>query len=130
VENLTDAQAVITDLWDSLPTTGLGLAAPQIGSDLRIFVARVNGLEVAMINPYIVKSSGSFLADEGCFSLPGRMFTVRRFKIVKIRGWVNGIQRTVNGHDNLAVVLQHELDHLDGRMIDETSWAEHGGRVR
>jgi peptide deformylase len=102
---------------------GVGLAAPQIGVPLRIFVADVSigrdpaGLYV-FINPEFVEREGMQLEEEGCLSLPGFNATVARPERVTVKGLDrNGAEHSVTGTGLLARCLQHEMDHLDGKLF-------------
>ena len=90
---------------------GLGLAANQIGSNLRVFVLNFNGMKV-YVNPEILEQEDDFVFDgEGCLSFPGEVYCTRRFKRIKIRS-DSGPDEILAGIE--AVAFQHELDHLDG----------------
>lgn len=96
----------------------LGLAAPQIGVNLRVVI--VAG--TPMINPEFKPAAVSIDVTEGCYSLPndGKRFLVKRAKY----GWatwydVDGTFREEKVHDMKAVILQHEIDHLDGKCCDQ-----------
>jgi peptide deformylase len=102
---------------------GVGLAAPQVGVPLRIFVVDVsvgrdpNGLLV-MINPEFVERDGVQLEEEGCLSVPGFNATVMR----PMRAVVKGLNRQGEEYQHegtglLARAFQHELDHLDGTLF-------------
>jgi peptide deformylase len=102
---------------------GIGLAAPQIGTALRIFVVDLSigrdphGLLV-MINPEWVERDGMQLEEEGCLSVPGFHATVARPLHVVMRGLDrSGRERTVEAHGLLARALQHEMDHLNGILF-------------
>ena len=102
---------------------GVGLAAPQIGVDLRVFVVDVSvgasphELHV-LINPKFVEREGMQLEEEGCLSLPGFNATVARPARVVVRGLDRSGRRVeVEGRGVLARALQHEMDHLDGRLF-------------
>jgi peptide deformylase len=102
---------------------GVGLAAPQVGAPLRIFVADVSvgrdpaGLKV-FVNPTFTERDGMQLEDEGCLSVPGFNATVARPVRAVIRGLNrDGVEHTVEGTDLLARCFQHEMDHLDGRLF-------------
>lgn len=105
----------------------VGLAAVQLGKAVRMFAFIVNpaaskdaeDIQV-IINPELVYAKGSRLVHEGCLSIPGKTFVLKRAKIVKIRGLnLSGEPRSYRGRDFLAQVFQHELDHLDGVLIDQ-----------
>jgi peptide deformylase len=102
---------------------GVGLAAPQIGVPLRIFVVDVTAGRSAkelmtFINPSFVERDGMQLEEEGCLSLPGFNGTVARPARAVVRGLdLDGKEHTVEGTQLLARAFQHEMDHLDGRVF-------------
>lgn len=111
---------------------GVGLAAPQIGIKKRIIVIDDKVDEdgnpgphpMYLVNPEIVeKSDETFLFKEGCLSVPGQSAEVERHKRVKVRYLdYNGQEQELEAEDLLAVILQHETDHLDGVLyIDHLS---------
>ncbi len=102
---------------------GIGLAAVQIGRPIRMLVADVGdrapkGVSKIYINPVIVETAGESVYDEGCLSVPGINAEITRPEEISIRfydgkgkvreGWIDGL---------LARVLQHEIDHLDGKLF-------------
>lgn len=102
---------------------GVGLAAPQIGVSLRLFVADITVGEkpdslVVLANPKIVAASGRLIEEEGCLSVPGVRADIPRAESVEIRG-INLDQKEVSlkGRGYLARAFQHEMDHLDGILI-------------
>lgn len=98
---------------------GVGLAATQIGSDLRLCVIETDGVQYVLINPQITaKSKTRFISEEGCLSFPGKFFPISRHKEVQVRYLdEKGKPSKIKGRDLLARALQHELDHLDGVLI-------------
>ena len=102
------------------PLKAIGLAAPQFGEMVRVIAVKKDELtSIAIVNPEIVKEKGEQPSMEGCRSIPGRLYLVRRPKIVKIKGMnLNNERITIKGHNLLATVLRHEVDHLDGVLID------------
>jgi peptide deformylase len=100
---------------------GVGLAAPQVGVPIRLFVFSLSeepGSEQVCMNPTLSGLDGADEKEEGCLSIPGAMVTMRRAtKAVMDAFDLTGqpIQRV--GHDLEARVWQHEMDHLDGRLI-------------
>lgn len=100
---------------------GVGLAAPQVGVLKRILIASPNaepGEEIVLINPVIVKSTGEQIGPEGCLSLPGVTGQVRRarhidYEIMNLEG--KTIQLSASNF--LARIIQHEMDHLDGKLL-------------
>ena len=102
------------------PMKAVGFSAVQFGELIRLIVVRVRGLEVVLVNPEIVKQVGEHVVREGCKSVPGKLFAVKRPKIVKVRGLnLDGQVKAVKGRDFLAQALAHEVDHCDGVMIDK-----------
>ena len=98
----------------------IGMAAPQLGELIRVYVVRLQGIDWVVINPEVVKSKGKQMSYETCESIPGEVFNVERAEIFKVRALdLDGNQRGYKGHGLLAAVLQHEFDHLDGILIDE-----------
>jgi peptide deformylase len=100
---------------------GVGLAAPQVGVSLRLFVCNPTGDEGddrVCINPEIVESSGAEEAEEGCLSIPGVTVKMRRATQIVLRATgLDGKTSVVFGEGLTARVWQHEADHLDGRLI-------------
>jgi peptide deformylase len=119
-----DVQTIINDMIDTMyAAPGIGLAAPQIGVPLRIFVVdlsvgrKADDLMV-FINPVFVERDGVQLEEEGCLSVPGFNATVARPSRAVIKGLDRtGVERTVEGSDLLARAFQHEMDHLDGKLF-------------
>lgn len=101
---------------------GVGLAAPQIGLPVRLFVAEGTNPEsgkhfkIAMANPTIIKSEGEQVGVDGCLSIPGYYgVNVRRAESVVVRGQdLQGKPLRVSAQGYFAWALQHEIDHLDG----------------
>lgn len=129
VEQFTqDLARLAADLIETMYNhEGIGLAAPQIGCDLQLFVAnpsQVRGQELVVVNPALEASGGRTAIVEGCLSLPNRWERVRRAARVRMRGQdTMGKSMAVEAEGLLAVVLQHEFDHLQGRLfIDRLSW--------
>ena len=125
VEAVTpEIDALIDDMIETMyAAPGIGLAAPQIGVDLRIFVTDVSagrdsGDLVVMINPELVAADGVQNREEGCLSLPGFEAVVARPQRAVVRGLDRaGCAREVEGTGLSARAFQHELDHLDGRLF-------------
>jgi peptide deformylase len=101
---------------------GIGLAAPQIGVPLRVFVVDLSvgkraGDLIELVNPEFVVCEGLQLEEEGCLSLPGFNATVVRPTRAVVKGFDrDGAEKTVEGNGLLARALQHEMDHLDGTL--------------
>ncbi|MFB9888237.1 peptide deformylase [Planobispora takensis] len=97
-----------------------GLAAPQIGVPLRVFVYDVEGRSGHLVNPRLELSERRVVADEACLSAPGRWWPLERSYMVTARGRdMFGKPVVVRALGTLARVLQHESDHLDGVLFTD-----------
>ncbi len=97
---------------------GIGLAAPQIGIQKRLFVYDIGDGEGVLINPEIVESDGEFMYEEGCLSIPGLYVEMLRPARVHVRGLnLDGETVDVEADDLLGRLFQHELDHLNGVLM-------------
>lgn len=119
-------QILVEDLYDTLyAANGVGLAAPQIGENLRVFVIDV-GTDpktmnpITFINPKILKKEGAVNSYEGCLSFPDAYTNVRRYKYVKVKALdIKGKPFIIEADEGslLARAIQHEFDHLDGILF-------------
>lgn len=117
---------LVKDLLDTMYSqNGVGLAAPQIGVNYRVFVIDVSSGDeplnpMVFINPKFIKKTGAFESEEGCLSFPEVFTKVRRYKNVTIKA-LDGKGRSfileANGGTLLTKALQHEYDHLDGILF-------------
>lgn len=119
--NTIDAsiQKLIDDMIDTLrASSGVGLAAPQIGVPLRIVVIEMPGEEViTLINPVVMKRKGERVLTEGCLSMPGYQGEIKRSLTVKVRAQDrHGKEIRLKGEGLFAQVLEHETDHLNGTL--------------
>jgi peptide deformylase len=113
-------QRLVIDLMDTCRLPGrAGLAAPQIGVDLRVFAYNVDGLRGYVVNPELVSTDGPLEeSPEGCLSIPGLFVDTPRAAHATVRGMSAGGQPVeVEGRGLLARCLQHETDHLEGRLF-------------
>lgn len=119
-------KTLITDMLETMyHAQGVGLAAPQVGVNLRIFVIDVSDPSgpinpQVFVNPKIIKKSGAINSYEGCLSFPKAYTNVRRYKNVMVKALdMNGRPFVIEGKDGelLARCLQHEFDHLDGKLF-------------
>ena len=120
----------IRDLLDEMialmrESEGIGLAANQAGLDLCLAVIELSGKVYKMINPRIVSSSGKVVFEEGCLSFPGLELDIRRAAKVTVRYTdETGGECELQAQDLLAIALQHEIDHLNGKtFVDRISIA-------
>lgn len=116
------AAALVTDLIDSVRLPGrAGVAACQIGVNLRVFSLNIDGAISVVINPELVAVAGELeLVDEGCLSVPGLQFPRRRYPFATVTGVdLAGDVVTLSGSGLMAQALQHELDHLNGHLFIE-----------
>jgi peptide deformylase len=111
---------LIDDMIDTMrAANGVGLAAPQVGVSLRVAVIEVPGEDViTLINPEIIKKKGERVIEEGCLSIPGYQGEVKRAVTVKVKARNrDGREVRITATDDiLAQALEHELDHLEGRL--------------
>jgi peptide deformylase len=112
-------RALVADLMDSVQVPGrAGVAASQIGVNLRAFSYNVDGEIGYILNPVLVEVSGEpELIDEGCLSVPDLWFKTSRYPFARATGIdLDGNPIEVSGTGVLAQALQHETDHLDGLL--------------
>ncbi|CAA6828002.1 MAG: Peptide deformylase (EC [uncultured Sulfurovum sp.] len=124
---------LLDDMYDTMrEKNGVGLAAIQVGVDIRALIINIpvedaeegvdqpkeNTLE--MINPVIIEADGNEKFQEGCLSIPGVYEDVERAKHVKVNYFDrDGHAHTVEDEDFLAIAIQHEMDHLEGKVFIE-----------
>lgn len=117
---------LVHDLLETMyAKNGVGLAAPQIGVNYRVFVIDVSSNDeplkpLVFINPKIIKKSGAVISNEGCLSFPEAYTDVKRYKNVTVKALdINGRPFVMEGKDGslLARAMQHEFDHLDGILF-------------
>ncbi len=112
-------RGLIDDLLDTVQVPGrAGVAAVQIGVNLRAFSYNVDGVIGYIINPVLVEVSGEpALVEEGCLSVPGFFFPRLRHPVARVTGIdVDGNPLELSGEGLMAQALQHETDHLDGKL--------------
>lgn len=130
-------RSLVTDLLDTVAFDGrAGLASTQIGFTQRAFSLNIDGEISYVLNPEIIELSGEpKLTGEGCLSVPDLWFDVMRFPKAKVRGIdVGGNEVIIEGEGLLAQALQHECDHLDGKLylsrLDRESRGEAMRQIR
>jgi peptide deformylase len=132
-EPITEINDEVVELADQMAETmysapGIGLAATQVGVAKQLLVAdiaprRPESELIVLINPEIVAAEGEVIFEEGCLSVPDYQAEVKRHERVTVRGLnLKGERVEIEAEGLLAVVLQHEIDHLNGKLfIDRLS---------
>ncbi len=110
---------LVDDMLETMyEAPGVGLAAPQIGVSKRVFVADIGEGPFVMVNPVLTVTEGRWKFEEGCLSIPGKYWTIKRYDFVVAEGLdVEGNPVAYEGDELLGRVLQHEIDHLDGTLL-------------
>ncbi|CAQ82549.1 MULTISPECIES: peptide deformylase [Photorhabdus] len=123
VTNVEAIQGLIDDMLDTMYSTdnGIGLAAPQVGRKEAVIIIDISATRdepLILVNPKIVEKDRSVIGQEGCLSVPGYYADVERFEKVKVEALNrHGETITVESEDFLAIVMQHEIDHLHGKIF-------------
>ncbi|TPW73791.1 peptide deformylase [Schumannella sp. 10F1B-5-1] len=114
-------EQLVDDLVETVQIPGrAGLAAPQIGVGLRAFSWNVDGEVGYVLNPVLEVWGEPEIVDEGCLSVPGFYFPRRRYPNARVRGIdLAGDEIVIEGEGLMAQALQHETDHLDGKLYIE-----------
>jgi peptide deformylase len=121
-----DVAQLVADMAETMyAAPGVGLAAPQVGVGQRVIVLDVRDEEeepgvrlLKLINPEIAEREGELVWEEGCLSVPDLTAPVRRARRVLVRAWtVEEREVEIEAEELLAVALQHEIDHLDGKLF-------------
>ncbi len=130
-----DLRTLIDDMFETMyEAPGIGLAATQVDVHRRLLVADVSPDKTephVLINPVIVEKDGVTVTDEGCLSVPGYYEEVERAQHIRVRFLDrDGQQREMEADGLLAVCIQHEMDHLEGKLfVDYLSEAKRS-RIR
>lgn len=107
--------AMLQTMYDE---PGIGLAAPQVGIQKRFFVYDLGDGPAAIINPVVHETSGEWLYEEGCLSVPGLHWEITRPKEVHITGYgLDGEEISIEADELASRAFQHEMDHLDGILL-------------
>jgi peptide deformylase len=122
VESFDDAlHRLAGDMIETMhEAPGVGLAAPQVGRSIRLIVFDLQDDTGprSLANPTLFNEWGEQLEEEGCLSVPGVYYPVRRFQKIHAQGFdLSGVPVSIEAEDLLARVLQHEVDHLDGLLF-------------
>lgn len=123
VESVDDElRSLIDDLFETMyAAPGIGLAATQVDAHKRVLVADVSANKSephALINPLILEKDGVTVTEEGCLSVPGYYEEVERAEHIRVR-FLNrdGEEVEMDAEGLLAVCIQHEMDHLEGKLF-------------
>lgn len=122
VEHHADRKQLIADMFETMRAhKGIGLAAPQVGVSERILIAEVRGQRIVLINPQIeTVSRHKAWNREGCLSIPGKFVGVKRPTSVTMTGYdENWSVVRLEARHQTAVVVLHEFDHLNGRLMTD-----------
>lgn len=118
------AAELARDLFETMHSLGgVGLAAPQVGIGLRVAVINIPsdsapGLRAVLVNPVVAAGEGWQTGEEGCLSFPGLKLRIRRFARIKVHTLdQRGLPVEINAEGLFARALQHEIDHLDGKLF-------------
>ena len=126
--------ALVIDLVETMGSVkGLGLAAIQIGIPLRVFVIHpeLSLTNQVFVNPEIVSGNGATFDEEGCLSFPKIRVQIQRKEHVRMKAKDSiGTEFVVDADGLLARALQHEIDHLDGRLLTDYVSSSRCGRIR
>ncbi len=123
VINVQEVQTLIDDMLDTMYDTedGIGLAATQVGRSEAIVVIDLSETRkepLILINPKVVKGEFKAKGSEGCLSVPGYRADIERFTKIKVEAIDrNGETIIIESDDFLAIVMQHEIDHLQGKLF-------------
>ncbi len=123
VEVVDDAlRALIDDMFETMyAAPGIGLAATQVDVHKRLLITDVSPDKSephVFINPEIIEKDGVIVTDEGCLSVPGYYEEVERAEHIRVRFLDrDGVQQEMEAEGLLAVCVQHEIDHLDGKLF-------------
>ena len=128
-----ELERLVEDMFATMyAARGVGLAANQVGVPLQVAIIEVDDKITELVNPEIVKGSGEQIDWEGCLSIPGYVAEVTRAAKVTVKARDRrGREFRIKGEELLARALQHEIDHLNGRLyIDYLDSLEELVRVR
>ncbi len=123
-----EVRRLMDDLVETMHSrVGIGLAAPQVGVSRRVIAlhVKVDDLDcplTVLANPEIIEATGETEFEEGCLSLPELLVHICRYRQLKVRGLDrDGKEVTLEVDGLFAVALQHEIDHLDGKLIIDSA---------
>ena len=114
-----ELRRLVADMFETMHhAKGIGLAAPQVGRTERLAIVEVDDERFVLINPEVVQREGRAKGEEGCLSIPDIYADVERPKTVTVRAMDEDFQPyEIEATDLLARCIQHEIDHLDGKLF-------------
>ncbi|WP_419925536.1 peptide deformylase [Candidatus Poriferisocius sp.] len=122
-QDVADIDGAMADLCREMLTAmyeapGIGLAAPQVGVSQRFFVYDFGDGPGVLVNPEITESDGEWTYNEGCLSVPELSWEIVRPRSIHLKGYdLDGKEVSVEAEDLEARLFQHELDHLEGKIL-------------
>jgi len=109
------AEDMLETMYDA---PGVGLAANQVGVQKRLFVYDIGDGPGAIVNPVLSEQHGEWEYTEGCLSVPDLSWPIVRYREVRVDGFdLDGVAISIEADELMARMLQHEVDHLDGRLL-------------
>ena len=116
-----EVRLLVKNMFDTVSVNkGIGLAAPQVGFLQRIFICFYDSLSLVFVNPVIECFGDRVIQEEGCLSIPDILLNVIRYSHVKVTAFdENGVEFTNTYDGMLAIIIQHENDHLNGILITD-----------
>lgn len=114
-----ETRRLVDDMIETMyDAPGVGLAAPQIGVSLRVVVFDAGDGPCHLVNPVMEATSGEWVYEEGCLSVPDHYWPIERPAFARARGLdLEGREVVYEGDELMGRVLQHELDHIDGLLL-------------
>ena len=122
ITNVDDALVrLVDDMFETMyDAPGIGLAAPQVGVQKRLFVYDLGDEPGVLVNPVIKETDGEWLYEEGCLSVPGLSWEILRPNRVHLVGYdLDGTEIDLEVDELAGRLFQHEFDHLDGKLLLE-----------
>ena len=120
VKNVTHKERKILEkmLYITQKNNGVGLSAIQVGIPKKMIVINLDKKILTMINPVIIDKFGEINYPEGCLSVPNKTVKIKRYKTILVE-YLNeyGKKQGMIANDLLSVIIQHEIDHLEGKLI-------------
>jgi len=122
-KEITNVDGALVKLVDDMLVTmyeapGIGLAAPQVGVQKRLFVYDLGDGPAALVNPVIAETDGEWVYEEGCLSVPGLSWEILRPNRVHLVGYdLDGNEVDLEVDEIAGRLFQHEFDHLDGKLL-------------